>query len=98
LRQTVCSTILKNEWNVVRSASLHKGGTSKKRLSPHLHKLPTRSNKVSPRTFQTALVQVQADREYVHHTQKMNFCGTFLCCQTSCFHGHVHTIRDFTVS
>jgi hypothetical protein len=29
---------------------------SKKRPSPHLHKVPTRSNKVSPRTFQTALV------------------------------------------
>jgi hypothetical protein len=33
-----------------------KGGTSKKRPSPHLHKVPTRSNKVSPRTFQMALV------------------------------------------
>jgi hypothetical protein len=32
------------------------GGTSKKRPSPHLHKVPTRSNKVNPRTFQTALV------------------------------------------
>jgi hypothetical protein len=38
----------------LRSASLAKGGTSKKRLSPHLHQFPTRSNKVSPRTFQTA--------------------------------------------
>jgi hypothetical protein len=33
-----------------------KGGTSKKRPSPHLHKVPTRSNKVCPRTLQTALV------------------------------------------
>jgi hypothetical protein len=40
----------------VRSASFAKGGTSEKRPSPHLHKFPTRSNKVSPRTFQTALV------------------------------------------
>jgi hypothetical protein len=39
-----------------KSASLAKGGTSKKRPSPHLHKVPTRSNKVSPRTLQTALV------------------------------------------
>jgi hypothetical protein len=31
-------------WGVIRSASLAKGGTSKKRPSPHLHKVPTRSN------------------------------------------------------
>jgi hypothetical protein len=42
-------------WRVVRSVSLAKGGTSKKRLSPHLHKVSTQSNKVSPRTLQTAL-------------------------------------------
>jgi hypothetical protein len=29
---------------------------SKKRPSPHLHKVPTRSNKAGSRTFQTALV------------------------------------------
>jgi hypothetical protein len=33
------------------------GSTSKKRPAPHLHKVPTRSNKVSPRTLQTAFVQ-----------------------------------------
>jgi hypothetical protein len=33
------------EWSVVRSASLAKGGTSKRRPSPHLHKVPSRSNK-----------------------------------------------------
>jgi hypothetical protein len=33
-------------WSVVRCASLAKGGTSKKRPSPHLHKVSTRSNKV----------------------------------------------------
>jgi hypothetical protein len=43
-------------WSVVRSASLAKGGTSKNRPSPRLHKVPTQSNKVSPRTLQTALV------------------------------------------
>jgi hypothetical protein len=31
-------------------------GTSKKRPSIHLHKVPSRCNKVSPRTLQTALV------------------------------------------
>jgi hypothetical protein len=53
---TVCSTFSRNGWSVVRSASLAKGGTSKERPSPHLHKVPTRSNKVSPRTLQTVFV------------------------------------------
>jgi hypothetical protein len=39
----------------VRSASLAKRGTSKKRPLPHLHKVPTRSNKMNPRTFEMAL-------------------------------------------
>jgi hypothetical protein len=34
---TVCSTFSRSGWSVVRSASLAKGGTSKKRPSPHLH-------------------------------------------------------------
>jgi hypothetical protein len=55
---TVCSTYSRSGWSVVRSASLAKGGTSKKRPSPHLHEVPTRSNKVSPRTFQTAIVRI----------------------------------------
>jgi hypothetical protein len=53
---TVCSTFSRCGLSVVRSASLAKGGTSKRRPSPHLHKFPTRSNKVSPRALQTALV------------------------------------------
>jgi hypothetical protein len=57
---TVCSTFSKSGWSVVRGASLVKGGTSKKRPSPHLHKVPNRSNKVSPRTFQTAVVHFQS--------------------------------------
>jgi hypothetical protein len=48
--------VSRSGWSVVRSASLAKGGTSKKRPSQHLHKVPIRSNKMSPRTFQTALV------------------------------------------
>jgi hypothetical protein len=44
-------------WCIVRSISLAKGGTLKKGPSPHLHKVPTRRNKVGPRTFQMALVQ-----------------------------------------
>jgi len=39
-------------------ALLAKGGTSKKRPSPHLHKVPTWSNKVNPPPFKTALVRM----------------------------------------
>jgi hypothetical protein len=42
LQQTVCSTFSRSGCSVVNSASLAKGGTSKKRPSPHLHKVPTR--------------------------------------------------------
>jgi hypothetical protein len=51
----VCSAFSRSGWSVVRSASLAKGGTSKKRPT-HLHKVTTRSNKMRPLTFQTALV------------------------------------------
>jgi hypothetical protein len=40
---TVCSMFSRSGWSVVRSASLTKKGTSKKRPSSHLHKVPTRS-------------------------------------------------------
>jgi hypothetical protein len=50
----VCSMFSRSGWSVVRSALLAKGGSSKKRASQHLHKVPTRSNKMSPRTLQTA--------------------------------------------
>jgi hypothetical protein len=53
---TVCSTFSRSGWSVVRSASLAEGGASKKRQLQHLHKVPTRSSKVGPRTLQTALV------------------------------------------
>jgi hypothetical protein len=43
-------------WSVIRSAWLAKGGTLKKRLSLHLHKVLTQSNKVSPRTSQMVLI------------------------------------------
>jgi hypothetical protein len=42
---TVCSTFSRSGWSFVSSASLGKGGTSKKRPSPHLHQVPTQSNK-----------------------------------------------------
>jgi hypothetical protein len=53
---TVCSKFSRSGWSVVRNASFSKGGTAKKRPSSHLHKVPTQSNKVSPRTLQMALV------------------------------------------
>jgi hypothetical protein len=60
LRQKVCSTFSKSGWSVVRSVSLAKGGgASKNRPSPHLHKVPNRSNNVSPRNSQTALVFIK---------------------------------------
>jgi hypothetical protein len=55
---TVCSTFFTSGWSVVRSVSLAKGGASKKRPWPHLHKDQTRINEVSPGTFQTALVYI----------------------------------------
>jgi hypothetical protein len=48
--------------SVARSALLAKRGTSKKRPLPHLHEVPTRSNKVSPRTLQTVLLFTQNRR------------------------------------
>jgi hypothetical protein len=58
---TVWSTFSRSGWGVVRSTSLAKGGTSKKRPSPHLQKVPTQNNKVSSRTLQTApVVRIQA--------------------------------------
>jgi hypothetical protein len=54
----VHSMFSRSGWSVVRSASLSKGGTSKKRPSLHLHKVLTRSNKISLPTMQTALVYI----------------------------------------
>jgi hypothetical protein len=78
---TVCSTFSRSGWSVVRSASLAKGGTTKKRPSSHLDKVPTPSNKVSPRTFQTDLVTLfnittaNSTKELVtsHHTKRQSF-------------------------
>jgi hypothetical protein len=57
---TVCRMFSRSGWSSARRASFAKGGTSKKRPSPHLHKVSTRSNKMSPRNFQTALVYLFA--------------------------------------
>jgi hypothetical protein len=63
-RTTVCSTFSRSGWSVVRSASLDKEGTSKKRPSPHLYKVQTRTNNVSPRTLQTTLVLSKHNYNY----------------------------------
>jgi hypothetical protein len=54
--KTTVTPFSRSMWRVVRSSSLAKGDTSKTRPSPHLHKVSTRSNKVSPRTSRTGLV------------------------------------------
>jgi hypothetical protein len=48
-------------WGVIRNALFAKGGTSKKRLSLHLHNVQTQSNKVSPQTLQIALILCGTD-------------------------------------
>jgi hypothetical protein len=55
---------LRSGWSIVRIASLAKGGTSKKRLSLYLRKVPTWSNKVSSQTFQMALVYIVSYSEF----------------------------------
>jgi hypothetical protein len=42
--KTTVTPFSRSGWSVVRSASLAKGGTWKTRPSPHLHKVPIRSN------------------------------------------------------
>jgi hypothetical protein len=63
---TVSSTFSRSGWSVVRSASLARGATSKKRPSPHLHEVPARSNKVSPRTLQTTPVYKEEAHNFYH--------------------------------
>jgi hypothetical protein len=48
---TVCGTFSRSGWSVIRRESLIKGDSSRKRPSPHLHKVSTRSNKLRPRTL-----------------------------------------------
>jgi hypothetical protein len=74
---TVCSIFSRSGWSVVRSASLVKGGTWKKRPSLYLHKFPTRRNKAIPRTLQTALVQWQA---FVLMVSNRRFLIALWCC------------------
>jgi hypothetical protein len=67
------------------AALLAKGGTLKKRLSLHFHKVLTRSNKVSPQTLQTALIYLSVPLSCVN----LYFCiihllkliHPFLCIQ-----------------
>jgi hypothetical protein len=68
LRQTVCSTLSRSGWSTVRSALLAKGGTSKKRLSLHLPNVLTQSNKASPWTLQTALIDRYVTIWHIYNT------------------------------
>jgi hypothetical protein len=52
--RTTVTPFSRSGWSVVRSTSLAKGSTSKKRPSLHLHKkIRPGSNKMNPRTLQT---------------------------------------------
>jgi hypothetical protein len=53
---TIFRKFTRSGWSVAGSVSLAKRDTSKKRPSPHLQKVQTRSKKVSPWTLQAALV------------------------------------------
>jgi hypothetical protein len=85
---------------VVRSASLAKGGTSEKRPSPHLHKVPTWSNKVSPQTLQTALVHFRAVPNFTGFSYGRNnsmkwittvwTTGIRLAARAGCFSSRTH--------
>jgi hypothetical protein len=62
------------------------GGTSKKRPSPHLSKVPTQNNEISPLTFQNALV-CSRQRKCLHSVEKETYLriivlGTGLATQT----------------
>jgi hypothetical protein len=52
----VCSTFSRSGWSTVRRALLVKEGTLRKRLSMHLHKVLTQSNRLSPWTLKMALI------------------------------------------
>jgi hypothetical protein len=62
--KTTLTPFSRSGWSVVKSASLARGRISKKRQSPHLHKVPTRSNKMGPPTFQTELVRYDLRSSY----------------------------------
>jgi hypothetical protein len=73
---TVCRTFSRSGWSVVRSASLAKGGTLKKRPSSQLHKVSNRSCKMNPWTFQKALVQSNTPSLRVALTQRQLYLAT----------------------
>jgi hypothetical protein len=79
---TVCNTFSRSGHSVVRGASLAKGGTLKKRLSPCLQKVLTRSNKVSSQTLRTAHVfcsnvLVSENREFSKWVTVLNEDNSF---------------------
>jgi hypothetical protein len=76
---TVCSTFPRSGLSVVRTASLAEGGTWKKRPSSHLHKIPTRSNKMSPRTLQTALVHGLSSCSHYAYSARWIYTVRCLC-------------------
>jgi hypothetical protein len=77
--KTTVTPFSRSGWSVVRNISLAKGGTSKKRPSPHLHKVLTGSNKASPRTLQSALVYMSIFHEVdgAHGNARATYIGIY---------------------
>jgi hypothetical protein len=88
LQQTICSTFSRSGWNLVRSESLAKGGNSKKRPSPHLHKISSWSNNVKPRILQTSLVTSTTSHHWIEGLTNTAKCAAASCFQASswCLH------------
>jgi hypothetical protein len=88
--KTTVTPFSRSGWSVVRNASLAKGGTSKERPSPNLHKVPTWSNKASPRTFQTPSYKEQLTQAvsglsaillpFLREVSLISFCKRVSCC------------------
>jgi hypothetical protein len=68
--KTTVTLFSRSGWSVVRSESLAKGGNSKERPSPHLHKVPTRSNKVSKRPSYDTLSSINSTGLIPLYTRK----------------------------
>jgi hypothetical protein len=77
----VCSMFSRSRWSIVRSASLAKGGTLKKRPSPHLHKF--------------WLGVIQWVHELYKLPSYINYFPLFYFHMKYELYGHVHTVIKF---